>query len=35
MIDLIYQIRLPIIIGEPEWCLMAQKIINTLTTIIF
>ena len=23
-----------IVIGEPEWCLMAQKIINSLTTII-
>ena len=30
----IYQISLPIVIGEPEWCLMAHKIINSLTTII-
>ena len=35
MIYLIYQIRLPIVIGESEWCLMAHKIINSLTTIIF
>ena len=34
MINLIYQIRLPIVIGEPEWCLMTQEIINSLTTII-
>ena len=36
MIYLIYQIRLrvPIVIKEPEWCLMTQKIINDLTTII-
>ena len=29
MIYLIYQIRLPIVIGEPEWCLMTHKIINS------
>ena len=34
MICLIYQIRLPIVIGKPEWCLRAQKIINSLTIII-
>ena len=34
IIYLIYQIRLPIVIGEPEWCLMTQKIINSLTAII-
>ena len=36
MIYLIYQIRLPIVIGALEWCLlMAHKNINSLTTIIF
>ena len=30
----IHQKRLPIVIGEPEWCLMAQKVINSLTTMI-
>ena len=34
MIYLTYQIRLPIVIGELEWYLMTQKIINDLTTII-
>ena len=36
MIYLIYQIRLPIVIGQQEWCLMTQKIklINYFTTII-
>ena len=34
IIYLIYQIRVPIVIGESEWCLMAHKIINYLTTII-
>ena len=34
IIYLIYQIRLPIVIGESEWCLMEHKIINYLTTII-
>ena len=34
LIHPIYQIRLPIVIGELEWCLMTQKIINSLTTII-
>ena len=28
MIYMIYQIRLPPVIGEPEWCLMTQKITN-------
>ena len=28
---MIYHIRLPIVIGESEWCLMEQKIINYLT----
>ena len=27
------QIRLPIVIGEPEWCLMAQKMINIVNFI--
>ena len=31
---MIYQIRLPIVIREPEWCLMAHKMIHFLTTII-
>ena len=31
---MIYQIRLAIVIGEPEWCLMAHKVLNSLTTII-
>ena len=35
MIYLIYQIRLPIVIGEPEWCLMAHTIINPLTIANF
>ena len=26
--------KLPIVMGEPEWCLMAHTIINYLTTII-
>ena len=26
--------KLPIVIGEPEWCLMVQQIIHSLTTII-
>ena len=34
IIYLIYQIRLPIVIGESEWCLMGQKIRNYLTTVI-
>ena len=34
MIYLIYRISLPIVIGEPEWCLMAHKIITSLTNII-
>ena len=31
---MIYQIWLPIVIGELEWCLMTQNIINYLTIII-
>ena len=31
---LIYQIRLPIVIEELEWCLMEQKIMNYIATII-
>ena len=27
-------IRLPIVIGESEWCLMEEKIITYLTTLI-
>ena len=34
IIYLICKIRLPIVIGQQEWCLMTQKIINYLTTII-
>ena len=30
---MIYQIKLPIVIGETEWCLKAHKIINYLTTM--
>ena len=34
MLDLIYQIRLPIVIGELEWCLMGQASLISLATII-
>ena len=32
---MIYQIRLPIVIGKQEWYLMTQNIFNYLTTMIF
>ena len=30
----IYHKRLHIVIGDPEWCLIAQKMINSLINII-